>query len=84
MLHMIPFHEMRIRRHVSLTLDKELIRQIDELRGYITRSLYIELLLRKALQEMEEVERPPEVTAGVSGGLFKEEVSQYGGKKRGI
>ncbi|MEM3793506.1 MAG: ribbon-helix-helix domain-containing protein [Candidatus Bathyarchaeia archaeon] len=73
---------MRIRRHVSLTLDKELIRQIDELRGYITRSLYIELLLRKALQEMEEVERPPEVTAGASGGFKEVSPRDEGGETR--
>jgi len=35
-------------KHVSLTLDQELLEKIDAKRGYIPRSIFIELLLNEA------------------------------------
>ncbi|MEM4497361.1 MAG: ribbon-helix-helix domain-containing protein [Nitrososphaerota archaeon] len=67
---------------VTITLPQELIHEIDKRRGLIPRSRFIRVLVEKALEI--ESRRPPEIAGGVSGGLLKEEVSQYGGKKRGI
>ena len=38
-------------KHVSLTLDQELLEKIDAKRGYIPRSIFIELLLNEALKQ---------------------------------
>jgi len=40
----------RNRRHVSLTLDKKLVDRIDMKRGYIPRSVFIEQLVKEALE----------------------------------
>jgi len=40
----------RNRKHVSLTLDKGLVERIDARRGYIPRSIFIEQLVRGALE----------------------------------
>lgn len=67
---------------VTITLPQELIHEIDKRRGLIPRSRFIRVLIEKALEI--ESRGPPETPPAISGGLFKEEVSQYGGKKRGI
>jgi len=38
-------------KHVSLTLDQELLEKIDAKRGYIPRSVFVELLLNEALKQ---------------------------------
>jgi len=38
-------------KHVSLTLDQKLLEKIDARRGYIPRSIFIELLLSEALKQ---------------------------------
>ena len=38
-------------KHVSLTLDQKLLEKIDARRGYIPRSIFIELLLNEALKQ---------------------------------
>ena len=37
-------------KHVSLTLDQELLEKIDAKRGYIPRSVFVELLLNEAFR----------------------------------
>ena len=42
------------KERVSLALSPEVLREIEERRGWISRSVYVELLLRRALEESGE------------------------------
>jgi hypothetical protein len=42
------------KERVSLALNPDVLREIEERRGWISRSVYVELLLRRALEEPDE------------------------------
>jgi len=42
-----------MKERITISIDKDLLKQIDELRGIASRSAYIESLLRKALPKRE-------------------------------
>ena len=54
----IEYLDMRRKSRVSISLSDEIISEIEERRGLISRSKFVEYLIRRGLRRIEE-SRPP-------------------------